>query len=284
MKLASGVLNMKSNIMKLVAITWVALSTPLLAQNDVFTEEIVIPLSNPGSIGTLEVNQIYGGMTVTGYDGKEVVIIAKQKKFQTTQKMKNGLRKIQNNSLALQAEESDNYVEVEAQNYSGGNNETMHLEIKVPREFNLKLSSINDGSIVVENVAGEMEISNVNDDITLNLVSGSAVVDTVNGEIKATFNRVTTGSLMAFTSFNGDVDISLPNDIKADFKMRTMRGEIYTGFDIEFDTSAPVVQKESSEKSYRVKIEKWVSGSANGGGTEITLNSHQGDLILRSQD
>lgn len=275
---------MKSNIMKLVAITWVALSTPLLAQNDVFTEEIVIPLSNPGSIGTLEVNQIYGGMTVTGYDGKEVVIIAKQKKFQTTQKMKNGLRKIQNNSLALQAEESDNYVEVEAQNYSGGNNETMHLEIKVPREFNLKLSSINDGSIVVENVAGEMEISNVNDDITLNLVSGSAVVDTVNGEIKATFNRVTTGSLMAFTSFNGDVDISLPNDIKADFKMRTMRGEIYTGFDIEFDTSAPVVQKESSEKSYRVKIEKWVSGSANGGGTEITLNSHQGDLILRSQD
>lgn len=271
-------------IVSLLSLSLMALSSTIFAQDDVFTEEVVIPLSNPNSIGTLEVNQIYGGMKVYGYDGKEVILVAKQKKFQTTEKMKNGLRKIQNNSLALEAEEANNYVEIEAHNYSGGSNETMHLEIKVPRNFNLKLSSINDGAILVENVAGEMEISNVNDDITLNLVSGSAVVDSVNGEIKATFERVSVGSQMAFTSFNGDIDISLPSDVKADFKMRTMQGEIYTGFDINFDTSEPVVQKDSSEKSYRVKIEKWVSGSANGGGTEITLNSHQGDLILRAQE
>lgn len=270
--------------MTLMSLSLIAFSHQILAQDDVFTEEIVIPLSNPGSVGTLEVNQIYGGMTVTGYDGREVIVVAKQKKFQSTEKMKNGLRKIQNNSLSLEAEESDNFVEIHSNNYSGGNNETMNLEIKVPREFNLKLSSINDGEIVVENISGEMEISNVNDDITLNFVSGSAVVDSVNGEIKAVFDRVTSGSQMAFTSFNGDVDLSLPNDVKADFKMRTMQGDIYTGFDIEFDTSEPVIQKDSSEKSYRVKLEKWVSGSANGGGTEITLNSHQGDLILRAQD
>ncbi len=276
--------NNRNKIMTILALTLMAYGTLLMARDDVFSEEIVIPLSDPDSIGTLEVNQIYGGMKILGYDGKEVIIVAKQKKFQTTQKMKNGLRKIQNNSLALEAEEANNYVEVEAHNYRGGNNEAMHLEIKVPRQFNLKLSSINDGGIWVENVTGDMEVSNVNDDITLNLVSGSAVIDSVNGEIKATFERVTAGSQMAFTSFNGDVDISLPSDVKADFKMRTMQGEIYTGFDIDFDTSAPVIQKDTSEKSYRVKIEKWVSGTANGGGTEITLNSHQGDLILRSQD
>ncbi|MCX7553982.1 hypothetical protein OS175_08840 [Marinicella sp. S1101] len=253
-------------------------------KEDVFTEEIVIPLSQPDAIGTLEVNQIYGGMTITGYEGREVIIVAQQKKMQTTQTMKNGLRRINNSSLALQAEESNNYIEVESHNYSGGKNQSMNLEIKVPHEFNLKLNSINDGAITISQVSGDMEVSNVNDDITLNQVSGSAVIDSVNGEIKATFDAITAGSLMAFTSFNGDVDLSLPAAVKADFKMRTMQGEIFTGFDIDFDTSAPVVDKETSGKSYKVKLEKWVTGTANGGGTEIILKSHMGDLILRSQD
>ena len=259
-------------------------SVNVMAQNDdMLTEEIVIPLSNPGQIGTLEVNQIYGGIKVIGYDGQQVIVTAMQKKMSATVQMKNGLRKIQNNSMALSAEESDNYVEVESQNY-GGKNQNMNLEIKVPKNFNLKLSGINNGYTIVENVQGEFEISNVNNDITLTEVSGSAVVDSVNGEIKATFNQVTVGSQMVLTSFNGDVDLSLPGNIKADFKLRTTNGDIYTGFDIVFDTSEPVIEKDSSNKSYKVKLEKWVSGSANGGGTEVVLKSHSGDLILRAMD
>ncbi len=259
--------------------------TSVLAQNnDMFTEEIVIPLSSPNDRGTLEVNQIYGGIKVTGYDGKEVIVVAKQKRMKTTVKMKNGLRKIENNSMALEAEESDNYVEVHAQNYRGGDNNTMNLEIRVPRGFDLKLSSINDGDILVENVNGEFEVSNVNNDITLVAVSGSAVVDSVNGKITASFNQVSKNSKMVFTSFNEDVDVSLPSNTQADFKLRTAYGDIFTGFDVEFDTSEPMIEKDSSKKSYKVKLEKWVSGTANGGGSEIVLKSHSGDLIVRSID
>ncbi len=265
------------------AVAMSLIATVSLAQNnDELREEIVIPLSNPDEVGTLEVNQIYGGMKVVGYDGKEVIVVAKQKKMQSTVKMKNGLRRINNNSMALEAEESDNFVEVSAQTYSGGK-DTMNLEIRVPKNFNLHLSSINDGDILVENINGELEISNVNDNITLNQVSGSAVVDSVNGLIKANFNAVTPGSKLVFTSFNDDVDLTLPGSVKADFKLQTAYGEIYTGFDIEFDTSEPVIEKDNREKSYKVKIEKWVSGTANGGGTEVVLKSHSGDLIVRSK-
>jgi hypothetical protein len=259
--------------------------TQLMAQSDdMLTEEIVIPLSNPGEIGTLEVNQIYGGIKVTGYDGKEVIVIARQKRMKSTVQMKNGLRKIQNNSMALEAEESNNYVEIESQIYNRNDSNTMNLEVKVPRNFNLKLQNVNDGKTWVENVNGEMEISNVNNDITLNQVSGSALVDTVNGVIKATFKQVTNGSKMVLTSFKNDIDLTLPSNIKADFKLRTNNGEILTGFDIKFDTSEPVIEKNKKEKSYKIKLEKWITGKANGGGTEIVLKSHSGDLIVRSQD
>lgn len=253
------------------------------AQNsEQFSERIVIPLTNPGQLGTLEVNQVYGGIKVTGYEGDEVVVVAKQKRVQSSVKMKNGLRRIENNSLALEAEESDNYVEVHSQNYNSSHDETMHLEIQIPKHFNLKLSNVNNGDTWVEGVSGEMEISNVNGSITLNQVSGSAVVDSVNGEVKAVFTSVTPDRQLMLTSFNGNVDLTIPANTPADFKLKTGYGEIYTGFDIEFDTSAPVVEKENSERSYKVKIEKWVTGRVNGGGTEVVLKSHSGDLIVRA--
>ncbi|WP_133566462.1 DUF4097 family beta strand repeat-containing protein [Marinicella litoralis] len=278
-------MNNKQLIMAFITSAAVLFSATSMAQdNEMFTEEMVIPLSDPSRTGTLEVHQIYGGIKVTGYDGNEVVVLAKQEKMQTVSQMKNGLRKIQNNSMALMVEESNNHVEINAQNHNGGSKNSMNLEVKVPRNFNLKLWSINDGSTWVDNINGEIEISNINNDITLNQVSGSAVVDSVNGEIKASFKQITVGSQLAFTSFNGNVDISLPNDVQADFKLKTTSGEILTGFDIDFKTSQPVIQKDSTQKSYKVKLEKWVTGSANGGGTEITLKSHSGDLILRAQD
>jgi len=259
-------------------------ATPLLAQDrGVIREDIVIPLSDPGAIGTLEVNQIYGGMKVVGYDGKEVIVVAMQEKMNVTSEKKNGLRKIANNSLALEAKESDNHVEVVAKNYHSGKDNVMNLEIRVPRKFNLQLSSINDGDIWIENVEGEMEISNVNDDITMIKVAGSAVVDSVNGLIKADFTSVNPNSQMLFTSFNDDIDLSLPDDIAADFQLQTAYGDILTGFDVEFSASDPIIDQDKNEKYYKVTLEKWVTGSANGGGTKVVMKSHSGDLILRSK-
>ena len=38
---------------------------------------------------------------------------------------------------------------------------------------------------------------------------------------------------MAFTSFNGPVDVTLPATIKANLKMRSDQGEIFTDFDVQ---------------------------------------------------
>jgi len=261
------------------------LSPQLWAQLDEeMVEELVIPLSQPGKPGILEVNQIYGGITVTGYDGNEVIIVARQKKMHRTEPMKNGLRRIQNNSMALEVEEADNHVEVVSKNWGSDGRAVLNLEVQVPRNFNLKLKNINDGATHVEQVRGDLEISNINHDITLMDVSGSAVVDSINGTIKAVFNAVSSDNQLAFTSFNEDVDITLPAAVKADFKLQTEYGEIYTGFDIDFSATAPQIKREKGSGSYKVKLEKWVSGQANGGGAGIVLKSHSGDLIIRTDE
>lgn len=285
MKQTTHFINFKLTAQFIGSLLLCACLSPVWAQEDrgMLREEIVIPLSYPNAIGTLEVNQIYGGMRVVGYEGKEVIVIAMQEKMNASAEKRDGLRKIANNSLALSAEESDNHVEVVARNHHNGNNKVMNLEIRVPRHFNLQLNSVNDGDIWVENVQGEMEISNVNDNITLTKVAGSAVVDSVNGLIKAEFTAVTPDSQLMFSSFNDDIDITLPASIAADFKLQTAYGDILTGFDVEFNTSDPVIEKASDEDSYRVTLEKWVTGTANGGGTEVVLKSHSGDLILRAK-
>ncbi len=44
---------------------------------------------------------------------------------------------------------------------------------------------------------------------------------------------------MASTSFNGDVDVTLPASAKANLKLRTDQGEIFTDFDVQIRPSWP---------------------------------------------
>ena len=179
---------------------------------DLFT----VPLSRPNDSGKLIVGQISGSINVVGYDGSEVIVKASIKERKSSKNSKSGLKRIANSSLNIGAEENDNTVRIINENH---NRET-NLEIKVPKNFSLKLSTINNGDIDVQGVNGELEISNVNGKITLLNISGSASADTTNGDVKIVFNKVdNTG--MAFSSFNGDVDVTFPNMSKANVKLKS---------------------------------------------------------------
>mgnify|MGYP000032370584 CR=1 FL=1 len=86
-------------------------------------------------------------------------------------------------------------------------NGTVDFSIKVPRNFNLNIKAINNGDIYVEDVSGEFEVSNVNGSITMENISGPVLADAMNKDIKIDFRSVGDGH-MAFSNFNGDIDIS----------------------------------------------------------------------------
>lgn len=267
-------------ILALIALAaFTTLSAPLLAQSDL-KEQLTVPLSDPAKPGSLKVNLVRGSIRVTGYNGNQVVIDAtsKQEKPEKPKENAEGMKRIsKNGSLDITATEENNIVRISSKLF----NTQMELNIKVPLKFALNVGTVNDGDIFIENVEGEMEITNVNGDIRLTNVSGSAVANTVNGLLKANFKTVDAKSPMAFSTLNGNVDVTLPATAKFDVKLKSDRGEIYSDFDVDVDKSVPQASRTAKDGMYKVSIEDWVKGKVNGGGSEIMMKNMNGNIYVR---
>jgi hypothetical protein len=254
-------------------------TTPLNA------DRTVVSFSDPSRPGTLVVHIIMGGITIKGADVKEVTIDSHtQETFHRpipsdSEEESRGLRRLlQGTSITV--EERENRMTIESPVVT----RPADLEIQVPRRTNLQLSSVNDGNIIVEGVDGELEVSNVNGSITLTNVGGSVVAHTVNGRVVAKLMRVTPQKSMAFTSLNGAVDVSLPATAKANLKLRSDNGSIFTDFDLRVlpDTTSSVSEDARGEGGrFKIEVNKAVYGSVNGGGPEIEARTFNGNVYVR---
>lgn len=249
-------------------------------------ETLTVALSAPTKPGSLEVKLVNGYIHVTGYDGRDVVIEAgtharpsgRPGNPSPDKGPPNGLKRIATGgSLSLTAEEKNNHVELTTNSLW----HPVYLTIKVPYHFSLRLGTVNNGDIRVENVVGELEVSNVIGSIHLNQVSGSAVANTVNGNLIATFRSVTAGAPMAFSTFNGKVDITFPRDANATLKMQSEQGSIYSDFDVAVDNRPPEVTRSAEQGVYRLGSDGWTYGTINKGGPEILLKTINGNIFLR---
>jgi hypothetical protein len=259
----------------------VAASSAALAQHA--TEKIPVPLSDPGRPAFLKVGLIAGGITVRGYAGKEVIVEVSPE--QADEEIPKGkaegkMRLIPNTSVGLTAEEEDNTVTVSAG--LGGMSRRTDLVIQVPSSCSMKLSTVNEGDITVENVSGDLEVNNTNGSITLRQIAGSAVAQTVNGEVKVSFTQVNAAKAMSFSSLNGDIDVTFPASLKATVRLKSDQGEIYSDFDVQMQKSeARVDRNEKGGGKYRVTLEKAMQGTINGGGQEIQFSNFNGDIYIR---
>jgi DUF4097 and DUF4098 domain-containing protein YvlB len=142
---------------------------------------------------------------------------------------------------------------------------------------------MNGGEINVDHVNGDVEATAMNGGATITNVSGSVVVNAMNGPVKVSLSKVTPDKTMSFVSMNGDVDVTLPADVKAKVKMRTDNGEIYSDFDVKMEPNAKPVIEDGRGKGgrYRVQIEKGMYGTINGGGPEFEFKTFNGSIFIR---
>ncbi len=259
------------------------LITMSLANSQESSVELLrIPLSQPEKPGKLILEMLTGTIHVTAYNGKEVVVNSQGGETamtRVTTPAASGMKKIESGGIDISGEEKNNTVRITNQMY----NKAITLEIRVPENFSLKLSTVNDGEIMVKGVRGELELSNVNGGITLTDINGSASADTVNGDIRGSFGSVTAGTDMAFSSLNGTLDITFPNSLKANLKAKSDMGEVFTDFDMELDKGPNELKKGQTAGVYRVNLEDWIKGKINGGGPEISFKSFNGNILIRSK-
>lgn len=254
-------------------------------------QRVVVPWSDPARPGLVKVQILNGSITVRGYDGKDVIVeVAEAARNETARRDRegrpggtdtSGLRRIANTGLGLTVEEENNEMRVSAQTVGEG----ASLSLQVPRRTSLKLSTINDGAILVENVEGEIEANNINGPVTLKGVAGTVVAHALNDDLIVTMTRVG-DKPMSFSSLNGDIDVTLPADIKADVRLETVSGEILTDFDLVLQSAPvkPTVEERGGGRTrYRVKLERVMRGTINGGGPELSFKNFNGDIRIRKQ-
>ena len=107
------------------------------------------------------------------------------------------------------------------------------------------------------------------------------VADSTNGDIKIELLEVASGTPMSFTTFNGDIDLSLPTSVEAELRMQSSQGDIYTDFDVVTSPTQTRVDREERSDGYRVRIEREVLGSIGSGGPELRFKTINGDIYLR---
>ena len=127
-----------------------------------------------------------------------------------------------------------------------------------------------------------MEISNTNGAITLNNIGGSVIADALNRDIVVTFEAIDSGAPMAFTSLNGNLDVTFPSSVKATIKARTENGNVYTDFEMVQRTTSNVKENRNSKGVYKVNVDKWILGEINGGGPEMLFKTLNGNVLIRS--
>ena len=242
-------------------------------------ERIVVPLTDPSRPASLRASVMTARIAVKGYPGKEVIIEARghgEKRSKPSAEEASGMHRIEMRGLGFEVEERDNVVRI-----NGGIASKLDLEIQLPANSSVNLEAVNN-SLSVDGISGEIDLSGVNGGISVTNVSGPVLAHCVNGTIKADFAGVPSGKPMSFSTLNGTIDVTFPADTKANLKLKTENGDVFTDFDL-LVKGGPSGQSDRSGSGYKIKFDKGLYGTINGGGPEMQFTTMNGKIYIRKR-
>ena len=146
-------------------------------------------------------------------------------------------------------------------------------------------NGILEGNVNIKDFSGTVEVNTVKGSITAENIRGEVFASSVEGDIHIDFNKLKKDRALYFSTVNGDIDLTLPKDIKADIMAKTMEGDVYSGFEgdvvvgreIDDDTATPEPQNNFN----KIFQSNYVTTRINGGGQEIHLHTINGNIYIR---
>lgn len=238
-------------------------------------EPINVPFSDASRPRFVKINSIQGRITVHSYPGKEVIVDFDGERKE--EPPRSGMRRL-NMPGSLTIEEENNVVNIRTSPGRRAN-----LNIQVPVQTALTIRSVNDCNIDVKGYEGDIDANCTNGSVNLENISGSVLAHSLNGRVKVIMDKLA-GKPMALSTLNGDVDLTLPASAKADVKLKSSNGDIYTDFDVTIGPLAgSTIERSREGGKYRVQIDRGVQGRINGGGPLISLTTLNGRIYLRKK-
>lgn len=271
-------MNTRTAIASAALVLGLAAWTPARAQTG---DQVVVPLSDPNRPALVKLDVVQGSVTVKGTSRRDVLVTGRaagETRRPRDVQGQGSLRRL-TAPAGMEVSEERNEVTIEA----GSPNRHVDFTIEVPSRTNVNIQLVNGGGITVEDVDGELELENVNGPVTLRQVAGSVVANTVNGPLRAVLTRVDPQKPMSFTSLNGPVDVTLPSTLKANLRLRSDNGDVFTDFDVQLrqDAATTTTSNRSRNGRLRIEVNKSLYGIVGGGGPDIELRSFNGNVFVR---
>jgi DUF4097 and DUF4098 domain-containing protein YvlB len=152
--------------------------------------------------------------------------------------------------------------------------------IRVPRDVELRLCTINGGDIDVEGTQGDFEVDNVNGLIAMRRVAGSGRAHTVNGPVTVAFTANPERE-SSFKTVNGNVDVTFRDGLAADFSMKTLNGGLFTDFDAQPLASTAPAAGDRRNGRFVYRANQFTRVRVGSGGPQMTFETLNGNVRAR---
>lgn len=229
---------------------------------------------DPSRPGLLQAGVRWGEIEVRGNDAAEVRV---EPKIEVDANIAARLTNEEiRERVPIQLVARDNVIEVVVNSTLDGFY-SVDLEIWVPRGTSLGLEVRDGGNITVDDVGGEVEISNRNGSVELTGLAGAAVVHARNGSIRAGFDSIAQDLPMSFSSLNGSVDVTFPEPPSADVKIRYNRGGVESDFSIVSRANDVVADTAGLDG----RATRLLEGRIGDGGPRYYFHTANGTVYLR---
>jgi hypothetical protein len=249
-------------------------------------ETIRKTFSLPAAHKTLEVDNVFGSIVVTGGAGDQVqLVVDKTLRAESAERMAAAKKEVKLD-ITEQPDLLKLYVDgpfrchcddgCDGWHGDRGYNVKMDLTLQVPRNVDIKLRTVNSGRVQVKDVTGNFSVRNVNGGIEMANVAGSGQARTVNGPVKVTF-RENPRENSDFGTINGNVELNFVRGLAADFRFKTFNGNIYSDFEMTSLPSRPV-QADQHNGHFRYRSDRFTGGRVGSGGPEIKADNLNGDI------
>lgn len=216
-------------------------------------------------------------VVIESHNSNEVVI--RNMDYEVPPERAKGLRALyysaeDNTGIGLSVEQENGMLRILQASKDDGD-----YRLMIPNKVRLTIEEVNwgGGDFEIHNHQGEVEILSKNGDIKMTGITGPVILSSTSGDVEIDFSSLSQVNPTSISLVSGFIDITLPLDTKADFKLSSISGEIYTDMDIDLRGG------DNEGNMQRIGGNRMIEGTINGGGVEVGLKTISGEIYLRKK-
>ncbi|MBA4137122.1 MAG: hypothetical protein C0518_07385 [Opitutus sp.] len=211
--------------------------------------------------GAVSLSNINGDVEIVAWDKNEISVVAEKIASDEA-----GLKRMQ---IVIEHSPAHLVIKTEYEKkwkFWGNYRAEVRYKLMVPAGVTLEKIDVVNSDVTVRGVRGFVNLDSVNGTIEAEGLTAGGRFDTVNGSIRAAFDKISASDKIVLDTVNGSCSLTLPANAAFDLNADSVNGSISCDYPIKIGRSG----------------RRHLTGSVNGGGANIVLDSVNGGLRIRA--